>query len=354
MDDRIDLLGLTSRDFAATASRVLDSGAGVASALYARAFETGCLDPEALGVSTGSARSWREHFAVGLLDVQRVVDDEGEFGTTSKAVMAAADGSLVECVHIPMPARPGSPAKSTLCISSQVGCRMGCAFCETGRSGLRRNLSASEIVAQYLTARVRLGWQVRNIVFMGMGEPLDNLPNVAAALRVFNDSRGPGIAWERITVCSSCPPGGPEALRRLAFKRLNFSLSLNAGTDATRTSIMPVNRGCGLGYLAAAVAAYPQRPNFVLGVNYCLIPGINDSPEEARGVARFCAEAGRAIVNLIPYNPGSAPLSRSPTEDELERFEAALRGEGCDVRRRARKGGGIMAGCGQLGGRPSV
>ncbi|MDA8425334.1 MAG: radical SAM protein [Treponema sp.] len=350
MDDSIDILGMSSADFAAAAAGFLESGAGLAGALYSRAFATGKLEPEALGAAERSAQAWRRRFHVGLLEVLRVVEEEGEFGATAKAVMAASDGSRIECVRIPMPSRPGMPERSSLCVSSQVGCRMGCAFCETGRAGLARDLSAAEIVAQYLTARVRLGWEVGNIVFMGMGEPLDNVENVAAALRVLGDQRGPNFSMERITVCSSCPPGGIEALRGLGLKRLNLSISLNAGLGETRSSIMPVGRSNGLASLAASAAAYPQRRNFVLGVNYCLIPGVNDSREEARGVARFCAEVGRSLVNLIPYNPGSAPLSRAPTEEEIARFEAALREEGCLLRRRARKGGSIMAGCGQLGG----
>ncbi len=350
MDARIDLLGSSSADFAAAASRHLDSGAGIAGALYARAFKTGSIDPESFGVSERSCRDWREHFSVGLLDVLRVVDEEGEFGTTSKAVMAAADGSRIECVRIPMPSKPPAPARSSLCLSSQAGCRMGCAFCETGRAGFARDLKAAEIVSQYLTARLRLGWNPENVVFMGMGEPLDNLGNVAAALRVLGDPRGPGLSMEHVTVCSSCPPGGIEALRELGLKRLNLSISLNAGRDTTRSAIMPVNRSNDLAAIGAAVAVYPMRRNFVLGLNYCLIPGVNDSREEARGVGRFRTSVGRAIVNLIPYNPGSVPLSRAPSEKEIERFGAWLCEEGCDLRRRARKGGSIMAGCGQLGG----
>jgi 23S rRNA (adenine2503-C2)-methyltransferase len=350
MDESIDILGMNSADFAATAAGLLNSGAGLAGALYSRVFETGALEPEALGAAERSAQAWRRYFHVGLLDVLRVVDEEGEFGTTSKAVMAASDGSRIECVRIPMPSRPGLPPRNSLCLSSQVGCRMGCAFCETGLVGLARNLHSGEIVAQYLSARVKLGWEVGNVVFMGMGEPLDNLDNVAAAIRVLGDPRGPGLSMERITVCSSAPPGGIEALRELGLKRLNLSISLNAGRDETRSAIMPVNRSLGLAALGAAASAYPLRRNFVLGVNYCLIPGVNDSREEARGVARFCAAAGRTLVNLIPYNPGSEPLSRAPSEEEIERFETALRSEGCLLRRRAKKGGSIMAGCGQLGG----
>ena len=109
-------------------------------------------------------------------------------------------------------------------------------------------------------------------------------------------------------------------------------------------------KGVGLEGLARSLAAYPQRRNFVLGVNWCLMPGINDSREDAREAAAFCSRLGRCLVNLIAYNPGTRPLTRAPSEEELERFEAWLEEGGCHVRRRASKGGGIMAGCGQLGG----
>jgi 23S rRNA (adenine2503-C2)-methyltransferase len=243
----------------------------------------------------------------------------------------------------------GDGKKSTLCVSSQAGCRMGCAFCETGRAGLRRNLSAAEIVAQVLTSRVELGWNCGNVVFMGMGESLDNLDEVARALRILADQRGLRFAQERLTVCTSGPAGGIEKLRALGLKRLNLSISLNAGNDEKRSALMPVNRGNGIDALASSLAAYPQRASFALGVNWCLMPGVNDSSDDAREAAAFCARVGRCIVNLIPYNPGSSPITRSPTEEELSRFASWLEEFGCAVKRRTSKGGGIMAGCGQLG-----
>ncbi len=346
MPDRIDILGLTSRELAREAALALPSGAGVSGRLYARAFETGRLEPGEAGLSEASSRAWLERFAVGLLEPARVVDEEGEVGVTSKAVLRTADGLEVECVRIPM----RGEARSTLCLSSQVGCRMGCAFCETGQGGLVRNLSAAEIVSEVLTARLRLGWDCRNLVFMGMGEPLDNFDSLSRALSVLMDGRGLGFAQERITVCTSGLPDGVRALRDLGYKRLGLSISLNAGDDAKRSRLMPVGRRWGLAELGAALAAYPQRANFALGVNYCLLPGLNDSREDAASVARFCAGIGRCLVNLIPYNPGSSPVARAPSGEECERFLGWLREEGLQVRAREAKGGSIMAACGQLGG----
>jgi 23S rRNA (adenine2503-C2)-methyltransferase len=348
-DGTLDILGMTSPELMEAAGRLLLSGAGVAGKLYARAFETGGMEPEELGVSAASARGWRERFRVGSLAVRSVTEEPGEIGVTAKAVLETSDGELVECVRIPVRTSSGTP-RSTLCISSQVGCRMGCAFCETGRRGFTRDLDAGEIVAQVVTTRAALGWACTNVVFMGMGEPLDNFGAVAQALRVLVDTRGPRFAWERMTVCTSGVVEGIGRLRALGWKRLNLSISLNAADDETRSTLMPVNRTTGLAALAAVLAAYPQRRGFVLGVNYCLIPGVNDTRDQAFAVAAYCRRLGRTQVNLIPYNPGSTPLSRTPTPAEAGRFEAWLVEAGAETKARETRGSTIMAGCGQLGG----
>jgi 23S rRNA (adenine2503-C2)-methyltransferase len=350
MDAPRDILGMTSPELLEAASRLLPSGAGVAGKLYSRAFASGKLEPEVFGVSAASALAWRERFRAGLLEVKSVTEESGEIGVTAKSVLETADGELLECVRIPVRTSSG-PTRSTLCVSSQIGCRMGCLFCETGRRGLARNLTAGEIVSQVVTTRALLGWECTNVVFMGMGEPLDNFGEVAQALRVLADMRGLRFAWERMTLCTS--GGAPEGIGRLreqGWKRLNLSISLNAADDETRSRLMPMNRRAGLDALAAVLAAYPQRRGFALGVNYCLLPGWNDSREQARAVAAYCRRLGRAQVNLIPYNPGSAPIARAPTAEETARFEAWLVEEGVQTTSRATRGRSIMAGCGQLGG----
>jgi 23S rRNA (adenine2503-C2)-methyltransferase len=351
MPPQLDLFGLTSGEAIEAAQRLLPSGAGVAGKLYARAFATGTLEPEAAGLSAASCRAWRAAFTVCLLEVRRTVEEPGEHGATVKAILATRDGHEVECVRIPVPVPAGSAPRATLCVSSQVGCRMGCAFCETGRMGLVRNLSAAEIVSQVITARTCLGWDCRNLVFMGMGEPLDNLGELARALRALTDMRGLRYPAERITVCTAGDEEGIRGLRALGMRRLNLSVSLNAADDELRSRLMPVNRRTNLAALAAALAAYPQRRSFVLGVNWCLLPGINDSHRDAGRAAAWCAGIGRVYVNLIPYNPGTHPLCRAPTPEETERFIGWLRAEGLEAGLRSARGGSIMAGCGQLGGR---
>lgn len=350
MQEALDLLGLSYARLAELLPTLLPGGRGVAAKVYSRAFSTGRLELEGLGLAEANRRAWETSFRVGLLRPGRRISEEGEFGPTEKAVLLLEDGAEIECVLIPMPPRADGSPRSTLCLSSQVGCRQACAFCETGRGGLLRDLSPAEVVAQYVTTRVLFGWEPNNLVFMGMGEPLDNLPGLLGALSVLTDPRGPGFSWERITVCSSGLTEGLAALRSFANPRLNLSLSLNAGDDETRSRLMPANRRAGLAALATVLRDRPRRKNFVLALNWCLLPGINDSREDAARAAAFSREVGRSIINLIPYNPGSRPLTRAPSEEEVERFAAWLEEEGCHVKRRAGKGRAIMAACGQLSG----
>jgi 23S rRNA (adenine2503-C2)-methyltransferase len=278
------------------------------------------------------------------MEVVRVGREEGRTGVTTKASLRLADGLEAELVHIPM-----GRGRHTLCISSQVGCKMGCAFCETARLGLLRPMTPAEILSQLDVARDSLGLPFERIVFMGMGEPLDRPDILEQVLRTLTDPGGLAMRHDRITVCTVGVVSGIRHLRSLGMKRLNLSVSLNAANDALRSRLMPVNRRTPLAELQKALVDYRQRPNFQLGVNYCLMPELNDSREDARDVARFCAPLGRVLVSLIPYNPGGEPLTRAPREEEVVRFVEWLREEGLPVRRRITKGRGTMAACGQLG-----
>ena len=157
--------------------------------------------------------------------------------------------------------------RSTLCVSSQVGCKMGCKFCETARMGILRSLSCSEIVAQLLAARHKLGWEFRNVVFMGMGEALDN-PHILDALLVLTDGCGLGMSQERITVCTVGNVPGIQRLQTLGMKRLNLSISLNAANDKLRSELMPINRVTPLAELQSALlssyVAYALSVPFVV------------------------------------------------------------------------------------------
>lgn len=335
--------GYTAEGFIAAARELVPRGFGAARDLYKQAVTEGRFEPASLGLSAEAVGHYQAAFRFELPSVAHTVSEEGETGTTAKAVLRLDDGYEVECVLIPM-----GRDKHTLCVSSQVGCKMGCTFCETARMGLLRHLRPDEIVSQLLVARHVLGWQFKNVVFMGMGEALDN-PHLLHVLRLLNDPSGMQIAQECLTVCTVGSVEGIERLKAAGLPRLNLSVSLNSADDATRSRIMPVNRKHNLGELQAALAAYRPRPNFALGVNYCLMPGLNDTREDAARVASFCAPIARALVNVIPYNPGNAPLTRAPSDDEVDAFIGWLRDEGLAVRRRVTKGRSVMAACGQLG-----
>jgi len=219
-----------------------------------------------------------------------------------KLVFQTADGHRVESVLIAMPG--GNGAKATLCLSSQVGCAMGCAFCRTGTMGLIRDLRAEEIVAQAWLARRQLGLSFGNLVFMGMGEPLDNLAGLAQALRVLTDGSGLAFGQERVTVCTCGHVDGLRAFAALGYKRIGLSVSLNAPDDATRSRLMTVNRRWPLAALEAALLAYPRRRNFYFALNYCLIPGVNDSADDFQSLAEFLSHGARLplSVELLPFN----------------------------------------------------
>jgi 23S rRNA (adenine2503-C2)-methyltransferase len=336
--------GLCNAELAQRAKLLLPRGHGIARRIHRQVMREGRFEPESFGLGQESAEAWRAAFSFELPKLVAVKSDDRDVGATSKMVLRLQDGLEVESVRIPM-----GRGRYTLCVSSQVGCKMGCTFCETGRMGLLRHLRTDEIIAQLLVARHGLGWPIRNLVFMGMGEALDNSKNVLQALRVLNDEAGLAISQERLTICTVGHVEGIRLLGELEFKRLNLSISLNTANDSLRNELMPINRRSDLAQLQKALMGYRPRRNFVLGINYCLLPGINDTEADARAVAAFCKPLDRVLVNLIPYNPGSMPLTRAPDDAEVERFIAWLRAEGLPVRERVTKGRSVMAACGQLG-----
>ncbi len=342
-----NIVGLTSDQLATEARRRLERGAEAADAIYADALLEARYAPEDHGLGDLSSSAWRRAFEVRLPAIKTRVEEEHPAypgSRTTKLVLATHDGLEMESVLIPM-----GPDKHTLCVSSQIGCKRACRFCETGRMGFLRDLSAAEIVGQVVLARSVIGASVTNIVFMGMGEALDNADAVLQALKVLNDKKGLSYSQQKITVCTVGNPEGLARLAELGWRRLNLSVSLNSAIDERRSALMPINRTFPLPVLQEALVTHPRRKGFVYAVNYCLMPGLNDGPDDAQAVAAFVAPLGRALVNVIPYNPGSQPLTRAPTEEEIDRFLAWLVEAGVAVRRRTTKGRSVMAACGQLG-----
>jgi 23S rRNA (adenine2503-C2)-methyltransferase len=322
-------------------------GAGLTAALHRDAVCAGRFDPEAHGAGPRVAAMWRELAALHVPRVDAQVREPAAHGEVVKRVLALHDGRTVESVLVPM-----GRGRTSLCVSTQVGCARACTFCETGLAGLTRNLTAGEIVGQVtVQARER---RPDAIVFQGMGEPLDNLDGLLGALAVLTDRAGLAYAQERLTVCTVGHVPGIDALRALGWKRLGLSLSLTCADDARRAELMPRSVRYALRQIQAALQRYRQRANLALGVHWCLLPGVNDGERDVRELAAFVRPLGRTIVHVIPYNPGTAPRTRAPDDAEVERFVARLRAAGVAVRRRVTKGRTVMAACGQLGAARAV
>ena len=249
----------------------------------------------------------------------------------------------VEAVFMP------SEGRQTICISTQAGCAVDCQFCLTAQLGLIGNLTAGEILAQVLLPleehEIELAPQT-NIVLMGQGEPLLNLPNVMAALRILLDPEGVGISPKHVTLSTSGIVPGIERLAKEPV-RPKLAISLNASNDEQRNAVMPINRKYPLNVLLETCRNYPLRSWEHLTFEYVMLGGVNDSPEDARRVVRLLAPLKRVKVNLIPWNPGELPYQES-TPDQIEEFRKILVDCGVPAFVRYSRGRDVMAACGQL------
>jgi 23S rRNA (adenine2503-C2)-methyltransferase len=250
------------------------------------------------------------------------------------------DGERVESVLI----REGG--RLTLCVSSQAGCALGCAFCRTGTMGLKRDLSQGEILGQILAAAAGPGGPASNLVFMGMGEPLLNPKGLMGALSVILDPDCLAFPHKRVTVSTAGVVPGIRALGA-AFPKASLAVSLNAADQALRESLMPVARAHPLPALKEALLAYPLPRDRRLTVAYVLLDGVNDSLADARALSRFLSGL-RSKVNLIPFNPWpGAPFGRPP-DARVEAFKAFLLGKHHTAIVRKSKGSSVGGACGQL------
>jgi 23S rRNA (adenine2503-C2)-methyltransferase len=283
---------------------------------------------------------------------------------TRKLLVRLGDGRDVETVLIPqlrdadpdaeevddevVPGRvPG--ARVTQCISSQVGCAMGCVFCASGVAGLKRHMTAAEIVAQVIEGKRRLEGeeQLRNVVFMGMGEPLHNYDAVARALVLLSHPQGLALSTRRVTVSTSGLVPQIDRLARDFGGQVQLAISLHAVDDARRSDIMPINRKHPLDELVACLARYPLPKRRRITVEYTLIRGVNDGSEEADGLVDLLR--GIPIkVNLIPMNPVAGTPLEAPHVRAVGRFQKRLRERGVACFVRTQRGDDISAACGQL------
>jgi 23S rRNA (adenine2503-C2)-methyltransferase len=258
---------------------------------------------------------------------------------TIKLVVALHDGPKVEAVLMP------DTKRVSVCISSQAGCPLACAFCATGTMGLARNLTAAEIVAQLLELQRLIDRRITHVVFMGMGEPLLNIEQVLAAIHLLNDEIG--IAMRHITVSTV---GILPAIEKLAAERLQLTLavSLHAPNDVLRTRLVPVHAKYDMKRLMNSCRNYFLATGRRVTFEYILLRGVNDNPKEASELAELLKDAGGA-VNLIPYNPTTViEHFERPEGERITQFRATLENAGLTVTQRKERGQQIFAACGQL------
>lgn len=274
-----------------------------------------------------------------LLGLDGGKDSDSLNAKTGKAQKPAS----VEAVYMP------SDARQTICISTQAGCAVDCHFCMTAQLGLIRNLTPGEILAQVLLPlqehREMLTPQT-NVVLMGQGEPLLNYDHVMTAMGILLDQSGVGLAPKHVTLSTSGIVPGIEKLAKEP-RRPKLAISLNASSDAQRDVLMPINKKYPLSKLLAACKEFPRGSREYITFEYVLLGGVNDSPDDARRVARLLADLGRVKVNLIPWNPGSLPY-REPSPEGIECFHKLLLQKGIPAFTRYSRGRDVMAACGQL------
>jgi 23S rRNA (adenine2503-C2)-methyltransferase len=304
-------------------------------------YRKGVVDLDAM---TDLPRDFRAHLAetheTALPELERETPSQDG---SRKLVFRLADDRRVSAVLMP------DDGRTTLCLSTQIGCGFGCAFCLTGTMGLDRNLSTGEILGQLIAANQLLleGERVTHIVFMGMGEPLANYASLVAALRILTDARlGLGYSPRRITVSTVGLVSGIDRLGRENLK-VNLAISLHAASDEVRGRLMPVNRSWNLEALMAAVRRYPLAPRQRVFFEYVMLEDVNDTAEDAGRLGRLLRGI-RAKVNLIPFNDWEGSGFRRPPLARILAFQAILLDAGITTTVRWSKGEDIGAACGQL------
>ena len=305
-----------------------------------------------IGQMTNLGRGLREKLlAVAEVRPPEVVRQQDSADGTRKWAIRVDGGGLVETVLIP------SGSRATLCVSSQVGCSLDCSFCSTGKQGFQRDLSAAEIIGQvwlaiasYDAFQAGKGRVVTNVVMMGMGEPLLNFDNVVSAMDLMVDDLAYGLSKRRVTLSTS---GVVPALDRLArTSEVSLAISLHAPNDALRNELVPINRRYPIAMLLDSarnyMAAQTDR-NRVVTVEYTLIAGVNDDPDQARNLAQLLRDLP-CKINLIPFNPFAESDYRRPSGNAVSRFWQVLVDAGYIVTVRTTRGDDIDAACGQLVG----
>jgi 23S rRNA (adenine2503-C2)-methyltransferase len=285
----------------------------------------------------------KDSYYVGQL---RVVGEEKSADGTRKLLIELEDGEHIESVLI------RDKNRLTACLSSQVGCPLGCLFCRTGRFGYRRNLESHEIVGQVLALQgvLEVGERITNLVFMGMGEPLLNLSALKESIALILSQDGLGFSPRRVTVSTAGLPAGLVEMGAWGFKT-KLALSLNAADDETRSALMPIGRKYPLASVLSACRSYPLPRGCRLTIEYVMIDGVNDRDRDAEGLARLLGGMPTKI-NLIPLNPWPGCPFRPPSPDRIEAFQRILLDRHFTALIRKSKGSDISAACGLLSTQP--
>lgn len=335
-------------------SRFIESGISPAHAknLFRNAYKKHAMDPWSHPDFPQSISEVGNQFPAPLLNIAQ--QQVSGYDSSVKFLFALQDGTKVESVLMP------ETNRITLCLSSQVGCAQGCVFCHTGRMGLTRNLSAGEIVAQVVTANrwmnenpswrmaVKLppAMRVSNVVFMGMGEPLDNVEAVIQSIKIMTDPYGLDMGPRHISVSTAGHLPGLKKLQT-ALPKVPVALSLHNADDEERSKIMPINRRWPIAQVIECIGAHQKQTQRPCLIQYTLIDGVNDSPKHAINLCRVLAPID-AKVNIIPLNPVTKMRLRAPEASRIRQFRDVLHGAGVRSMVRYSKGQDIAAACGQL------
>ena len=334
--DLLDLLPAELETLAESLSAPRYRGRQIASWIYAK----GATDIAAMSDLPKEFRhTLAEQAVVALPEVERRTPSQDG---SEKLVLRLRDGARIQAVLMP------DEDRLTLCVSTQVGCGFGCAFCFTGTMGVERNLTAGEIVGQVTAARAGLpaGSRLTHIVYMGMGEPLANYAATVKSIRILTDPRGLALAPRRITVSTVGLVSGIERLAKENL-RVNLAISLHATSNEIRDRIMPVNKGFAIEELLQACRRFPVAFRQRITFEYVLLEGVNDGAEDARRLVRLL-KGIRAKINLIPFNDWEGSGFQRPPLQRILGFQAILLEHGVRATVRWSKGEDIGAACGQL------
>lgn len=298
---------------------------------------------EMTNIQAGSREILANEFDVGALELaESLTDDDG----TSKYCFSLHDGERVETVLI-----PSGEDRCTLCISTQVGCKLGCDFCRTGEAGFKRNLSQGEIIGQAIEVQRAYERPITNVVFMGMGEPMFNMKAVCGAIAILLDERAFGISKRKVTVSTAGLV--PELEEFVKCCDVKIAISLNAVNDELRSKLMPINRRYAIAEIMDFCREYTKKGKSRITFEYIMMDRVNDSLEDAAQLVTLL-QGVRAKVNLIPFNayPGS-PYKPSPRE-RMEAWQDILTPKGIQTNIRTSRGKNILAACGQLASKSST